>query len=191
MVTIKAGKAKPVRYIDPTVDCVFKRILGSEEHKYLTLHFLNSILGLRGADRIVSLEIIDPYNEAAFIGAKAGVVDVKVRDGGGNVYQIEMQTTVRPHMEKRFIYSWANNAVGCLERGTYYSHKKDTIAIWLLAENLYDTPVLDFFLGFYSPKIKQWLSKRDGIHVVQLKNFSENVRLNRAKAAWIRFFREG
>ena len=30
--------------INPTVDCVFKAILGSEENKNLLIHFLNAVL---------------------------------------------------------------------------------------------------------------------------------------------------
>ena len=48
------------RGIDPTVDCVFKRLLGSEDNKLLTLDFLNAILGLEGEQWLKDLDFMDP-----------------------------------------------------------------------------------------------------------------------------------
>jgi hypothetical protein len=42
--------------IDPTVDCVFKAILGKEERKHLLIHFLNAILQRKGTARIVDCD---------------------------------------------------------------------------------------------------------------------------------------
>ncbi|WP_182869340.1 PD-(D/E)XK nuclease family transposase [Rhodopirellula sp. JC639] len=44
--------------IDPTVDFVFKLLLGSPEHPVITLHFLNAILGEE--IEIVDVEILNP-----------------------------------------------------------------------------------------------------------------------------------
>lgn len=57
--------------IDPTVDCVFKAILGKEANKNLLIHFLNAILQLRGAARIVEVVIANPYNEREFVRGEA------------------------------------------------------------------------------------------------------------------------
>ena len=43
--------------IKPTVDIVFKKILGSNDHKDLPLHFLNELLPLAGREPVSSLTI--------------------------------------------------------------------------------------------------------------------------------------
>jgi len=39
--------------IKPTVDCVFKAILGKVENKSLLIHFFNAVLDLHGDDSIL------------------------------------------------------------------------------------------------------------------------------------------
>jgi predicted transposase/invertase (TIGR01784 family) len=64
--------------INPTVDCVFKAILGSEENKNLLIHFLNAVL--EPASLIKEIVLNNPYNEREFVGDKLTVVDVKALD---------------------------------------------------------------------------------------------------------------
>ncbi len=47
--------------INPTADCVFKAILGSDENKNLLIHFLNAILEPEA--QITESTIKNPYNE--------------------------------------------------------------------------------------------------------------------------------
>ena len=46
------------RKIDPTVDCVFKAILGTEQSKKLLIHFLNAVMNPDEKRRIISVEIL-------------------------------------------------------------------------------------------------------------------------------------
>jgi len=41
--------------IKPTVDCVFKALLGSEENKCLLINFINGVLDLSKGDLIVDM----------------------------------------------------------------------------------------------------------------------------------------
>ena len=54
--------------IIPTIDCVFKSILGSIEHKHVLIHFLNSII--EPETPLKSVEILNPFNEKEFVGDK-------------------------------------------------------------------------------------------------------------------------
>ncbi len=63
--------------VDPTVDCVFKAILGSNEHINLLLNFLNSVCQNDILHPITGLTIINPYNEKEFLTDKMSIVDVK------------------------------------------------------------------------------------------------------------------
>ena len=53
--------------IDPKVDCVFKALLGKEENSNLLVHFLNAVLGAELSEPIVSVVIINPYNDKEFL----------------------------------------------------------------------------------------------------------------------------
>ena len=77
--------------IDPKIDCVFKALLGSEENRNLLVHFLNAILADDLTAPISEVEILNPYNDKEFLDDKLSVVDVKARDSGGRLYQIEIQ----------------------------------------------------------------------------------------------------
>ncbi len=49
--------------VDPTVDCVFKAILGPNEHIKLLLNFITSVCHDDLISPITDLTIINPYNE--------------------------------------------------------------------------------------------------------------------------------
>ena len=58
-------KQQPMKHkIDPSVDCVFKAILGNEKYKNLLIHFLNAVL--EPAEKIEEISILNPYNEREF-----------------------------------------------------------------------------------------------------------------------------
>ena len=67
--------------ISPTVDCVYKAILGAEENKNLLLDFLNAVLAPQFP--ISDVEILNPYNEREFYSDNLTIVDVKARDEQG------------------------------------------------------------------------------------------------------------
>ncbi|HSO82886.1 PD-(D/E)XK nuclease family transposase [Thiocapsa sp.] len=49
--------------IDPKVDCVFKTLFGSDDHRDLLIHFLNALLADDLAAPITDVDILNPYNE--------------------------------------------------------------------------------------------------------------------------------
>jgi predicted transposase/invertase (TIGR01784 family) len=89
-------------YINPTVDCVFKAILGGEQHTWILCHFLNSILLPKSP--ITSVTINNPYNERDYLGDKLTIVDIKAKDSAGVTYQIEIQLSTPTYLAKRMLY---------------------------------------------------------------------------------------
>jgi predicted transposase/invertase (TIGR01784 family) len=126
---------KPI--IDPKVDCVFKAILGSEEHKALLVHFLNAVLARDPGIRIRSVELLNPYNEREFETAKLSVVDVKARDDAGRWYQIEIQLALHAGLTARMLYTWSTIYHNQLRKGAAFTTLQPVIAIWLLDEPLF------------------------------------------------------
>lgn len=124
--------------IDPKVDCVFKAILGSEEHKALLVHFLNAVLtdNCSGV-RIQEVELLNPYNEREFETDKLSVVDVKARDETGRWYQIEIQLALHAGLTARMLHTWSAIYHSQLRKGEPFTALQPVIAIWLLNEPLF------------------------------------------------------
>ncbi len=92
--------------IDPKVDCVFKALLGKEENSNLLVHFLNAVLGAELSEPIVSVVIINPYNDKEFLDDKLTIVDVKANDQSCRIYQIEVQLAYYSDLPARMVYTW-------------------------------------------------------------------------------------
>ena len=91
--------------IDPTVDCVFKALLGVENNRNLLIHFLNAIIGSELSIPLETVEIISSFNEREFIDDKLSVVDVKAKDANGHIYQVEIQVLSHADLTARILYN--------------------------------------------------------------------------------------
>jgi len=180
------------RKIDPTVDCVFKAILGSEYHPDLLIHFLNSMLDLKGPSSVVQVEMINPFNEKNRHEAKLTAVDIKARDGRGREFQIEIQTSNHPGLAERILFTWACMYSASIEKGQFFTKTRPVISIWLLTENLFpENDLVHIQFEIYSPGAKFYLTRHCEIHVFQLKNWPLDAKILDNKSRWIAFFRNG
>lgn len=175
--------------IDPTVDCVFKALLGSEQNQGLLVHFLNAILGSALTRPIVAVAILNPYNEKEFLSDKLSVVDVKARDDEGRQFQIEIQLLNHRDLPARILYSWADLYSQQLREGQSYSQLHPTYCIWLVGEVL---------LGAVPGHLHRYQLRDDegrclldhgGIWVVELRKFQAD-RVHSEADRWLKFFTE-
>ena len=88
-------------FIDPTIDCVFKKILAAIGHEKLLLDFLNSIL--KPIAKIMRIVVQNPYNEKDYLKDKLSIVDIKAQDEKGNTYQIEVQVATPEFLAYRMM----------------------------------------------------------------------------------------
>ncbi len=123
--------------IDPTVDCVFKALLGKEENKDLLIHFLNAVLQPTSAERIQAVTITNPYNEREFQSDKLTIVDVKARDQQGRLYQVEIQLVAHHALTERILYTWSTLYHASLKKGDAFGALRPVVAIWLLKDVLF------------------------------------------------------
>ena len=176
--------------IDPKVDCVFKALLGAEENRNLLIHFLNAVLGEDLEAPIVTVEILNPYNEKEFIDDKLSVVDVKARDEQGRLYQIEVQLSNFEALRARIAYGWADLYSGQLRSGQDYRELRPTYAIWLLRDPLLHKEIQaihDFRLRDRKGRL---LLNCGGIWVLELSKMTLDQVVNEQQR-WLKFFREG
>jgi predicted transposase/invertase (TIGR01784 family) len=106
--------------IDPKIDCVFNALLGSEENRNLLVHFLNAILTSDLTAPITEVEILNPYIDKEFLDDKLSVVDVKVKDREGRLYQIEIQLLTYRHLPERMVCTYFLDATQSVASRKYY-----------------------------------------------------------------------
>jgi len=177
-------------HINPKIDCVFKALLGSEENKNLLIHFLNAILVKELDKRIESVEILNPYNDKAFIGDKLSIVDVKAKDKAGHFYQIEIQLKSFSYLHARMLYNWADIYSKQIKEGDNFDLLKPTYSIWLLAE---DTIKNDkHYAHHYKLRDEngELLNQHGGIFLLELNKFNVQ-QLEENEHIWLQFFKEG
>ncbi len=116
-------------FADPKTDFAFKRIFGSEEHKDVLIGFLNGMLDLDEAHRIVSVELLPIEQRPAVAELKHSIVDVKCIDALGTRYVVEMQVLQVEGFEKRVVYNVAKAYVNQIPKGELYPTLNDVVGI--------------------------------------------------------------
>lgn len=124
--------------IDPRVDYVFKVLFATVGNEDILVAFLNAII--KPPVPIVSVIIVNPYNEREFENDKLTIVDVKVTDEKGFMYQIEMQLGNHKDVRVRSAVNWAQIYSKQISKGDDYNAVKPTISIWLLTQNITAKP---------------------------------------------------
>ena len=79
-------------FLDPRNDVAFKKIFGSEQHKDVTISFLNSILEYTGQRAIKEVQFLNTEQAPLVIKEKKNnILDIMCTDQEGNRYIVEMQ----------------------------------------------------------------------------------------------------
>jgi predicted transposase/invertase (TIGR01784 family) len=118
-----------MQFVDVKNDIAFRKIFGNENKKVILLSFLNAVLGLEGDARIAYIDIINPFQLPIVQNLKASVVDLRVRDGKGNPYVIEMQVAEKDGLDKRLLYYMSKEFYQQINSGEDYPLLKPVIFI--------------------------------------------------------------
>ena len=176
--------------IDPTVDFVCKRLLGSPDRPAMTLHFLNSFL--RFAPPIREVRILNPTIEKEFEGDKWSLLDILATDDEGRVFNIEIQTSRPKGLPKRLTYYAASLLVDQLEIGDRYHDLRPAIGICLLdAIELVGEPALHNRFELRSETGRS-LTDCLQIHLIELPKYippDDNEPIGDPVDQWLFFFR--
>ena len=176
--------------IDPTIDCVFKAILGSDERRHLLIHFLNAVLGERIVHPITGVDLQNPYTPREFFSDKETVVDVRARDVLGRTFQVEIQVGDHDGLSDRMLYTWFEIFRSQIGKGEDYSLLQPVYSIWILAENLHDIGVHLTF-EVYDVGHQLYLTDKFELHILQLKKLETNVTIEDELTRWMMFFKLG
>ncbi|MCB9764491.1 MAG: Rpn family recombination-promoting nuclease/putative transposase [Alphaproteobacteria bacterium] len=175
--------------INPLVDYAFKRLLGTEANKNLTLHFLNAIL--RPRPPIAEIALVDPFNGRDHAEDKLSVVDVKARDVLGRGFQIEVQVRLHQAVRERALYTWADLYQEQLGRGEDYQTLQPVYAIWLLDEVLLpESPAVHHRFTAFDREHGVTLCDHLNLHVLELPKLPRLQEPLDDEQRWCTFFRQ-
>jgi len=177
--------------IDPTVDCVFKALLGSEQNKNLLIDFLNAVIEPAPKCRIAAVDILNPYNEKEFLSDKLLIVDIKARDEAGRIYQVEIQVSTYGALDARMAYGLCDLYASQLDEGRNYGQLKPVIAIWVIPGGfLRALPSFHHHFQLYDSKHNVLLHDHLSLHVLELEKWNK-ARVEKQVDRWVKFLREG
>ena len=155
--------------IIPLVDYAFKMLFGNEEHRPVTIHFLNSVLV--GQPPVTEITFQNPIRYRHTADGKVCILDVLAIDALGRQLNIEVQISLPAGMAKRMVYYSAQTYVRQLLEGQSYNSLQPAICICVLAGALYSQPAelhLDFRLREKSHPLT--LTDDLQIHFLQLNH---------------------
>jgi len=131
--------------MDPKVDYVFKKLFASEENKPILLSALDAVLTPSLDQRLVAVDLLNPFNDKETWDDKVSVVDVKARDQRDRLYNVEMQMSASIAYPHRALYYWAVLYGQQLHEGMDYPTLKPMISISIVNDVLF--PVTSVIRG--------------------------------------------
>jgi predicted transposase/invertase (TIGR01784 family) len=121
-----------MKFVDIKNDVAFRKIFGNEDRKEVLISFLNAVLLLDDDKKIVSVDILTPYQLPNLKGGKATIVDVKAKDQNDKNYIVEMQVAEVDGFDKRVLYYASKSYSSQIERGDDYEKLNPTFFIGIL-----------------------------------------------------------
>ena len=121
-----------MKFVDIKNDIAFRKIFGNENRKEVLISFLNAVLLLENDKKIVSVDILTPYQLPALKGGKVTIVDVKAKDQSDKNYIVEMQVAEVDGFDKRVLYYASKSYSSQINRGDLYEKLNPTFFIGIL-----------------------------------------------------------
>lgn len=121
-----------MKFVDIKNDVAFRKIFGNENRKEVLISFLNAVLLLQENHRIITVDILTPYQLPDIKGGKVTIVDVKAKDQNDKTYIVEMQVAEVEGFDKRVLNYASKSYSAQIERGDQYQKLNPTYFIGIL-----------------------------------------------------------
>ena len=121
-----------MKFLDVKTDFAFKKVFGSDKSQDILISFLNALITFHNNEKIIALEIVDPYNIPLLKGMKDSYVDVRAKLDNDTSVIIEMQVLNVESFEKRILYNAAKQYSIQLVKGENYELLNPVIALTIL-----------------------------------------------------------
>ncbi|PCJ15887.1 MAG: hypothetical protein COB02_17500 [Candidatus Cloacimonadota bacterium] len=158
-----------------TNDTLFKLTFGDPKKTRILICLINALLQLEDKQKIIEVEILNPFNDKEFIGDKLSIVDIKAKDQQGFLYNIEMQVQVPQNWDKRALYYASKLYTSQLKEGHVYKKLNKTISISILNSNCFkDNDDIHNIYRFHNDKTLKPLDGLMELHFIELAKFDKN-----------------
>ena len=183
------------RLINILVDFAFKRVFAGEgeESKHILKDFLNSILELKGNEKIKEIVYLNPFNDREHDKDKQSIMDIKVKTENDEFIDIEVQINDVDDYRKRSLYYWCKLYGETIKKGEPYYKLKKSIVINILDFNIINESNKYHNVFVIKERENNELFIEDlEIHYIELKKFktNKNVEEFTELEEWLTFLRE-
>ncbi len=183
--------ARFLAQISPSLDLVFKAIMGDPAHTHVLLDFLNCVLA---PENIVHVTLLNPTPFATLLEERNFTVDVLAEDSNGRKFQVEMQGWNHAALRRRMLWNWSKLFAGQLQKGEPHTALQGVVAIWLVDDELWPGEQWNHRFQALDVQSGKPLSGDLDIHVFELPK-ARKLHLEEhgepgPLGGWIRFFTE-
>ncbi|MDD6793998.1 MAG: Rpn family recombination-promoting nuclease/putative transposase, partial [Clostridiaceae bacterium] len=183
------------RLINILIDFAFKKVFAGSgiESRHILMDFLNSILELKGEDRIKEIVYLNPFNDRENENDKQSIMDIKVKTQKDEPIDIKVQINDVDNYRKRSLYYWSKLYGETIKKGQNYFELKKSIVINILDFNVIEENDKYHNVFVIKEKDDNTLFLEDlEIHYIELKKFKEDKDINELNdlEEWVTFFKE-
>ncbi len=129
-----------MNFADVTNDIAFRRIFGNENKKISLISFLNAVIKFPYNNKVVDVEILNPYQLAKLSGGKSTIVDIKAKDKNGSIFIVEMQIAESDYFHKRILYYTSQSYTSQIGEGKKYNKLNPAYFIGILEFEIGQNP---------------------------------------------------
>ncbi|MBX9831130.1 Rpn family recombination-promoting nuclease/putative transposase [Candidatus Babeliales bacterium] len=109
-----------MKFLDPKIDLAFKKLFGSEDHKRVTISFLNTMLEYTDDQCIETIQFLNNEQLPVSVDKKENILDIFCTDRSGRKFIIEMQNAWMRAFGSRIVYYGAKTYTNQLGKGMPY-----------------------------------------------------------------------
>ena len=180
-----------MKFVDIKNDIAFRKIFGNENKKIILISFLNAVMKLSEEDRIVDVDIMNPYQLPIIKNLKASIIDVKAKDKKDKIYIIEMQVAELEGLDKRLLYYTSKDYSQQIERGEEYLKLKPVIFIGIFDFEFTQTPTYLSHHAVCDVENGERVIKDMDFYFIELPKFNKPLKeLKEITDKWIYFIKE-
>jgi predicted transposase/invertase (TIGR01784 family) len=157
------------------------------------IHLLNAILDPPAGKRIASLQLLNPVNDKEDLDDELSILDIKARDEGGRLFNVEMQMIAYGPFRARVTYYWSKLHQSQMSEGMEYEELQPTVSICFV-----NTPLFADLPGHH--RVFELRQRQHGtvftdhlqVHILELAKFTlSSDQLAAPADTWLYFLCHG